>query len=513
MRSSSFEPDTPSSRDRSPSDYLPSSGGRWLFDSLVSTAGIFIVILDRSGNVESANEVFESLTGLASVQLRGRSFCDALIASEERDSLREVFASQVDGQLQSQGENTLVTAAGERRLVAWSSSLMEHGEDVRLAITGIDVTESRRAEEELDRRLEIEQLVFEVTARMLGLPSRRIDEGIDQMLELTGRFAGADRAYVFRHSPDGENITNTHEWCAEGVAPQIDVLADLHRSQFPWWERELEATGVVYVTDIDDIPPEGRREREMLLMQGISSVLAVDMSVEGRSIGFIGFDAVGVSRRWSPEDVRLLRMLARVAAGALCRCDAERELNQVSFQLEQVLPGLVEALHCMMREIDPEMADRGLRTSQLAWELAVRTGLTPEEATEVRQAALLVDIGRLVLGCSGADPCPDHPRKGYEILSKVPRGDRLAKLVLQHHESPDGTGFPLGLDSRGMLPGAAVIRAAAVMERLVEDGSADEEAAEEVRREFPAAPKALLQACRRLAADLASGTVSVSAET
>jgi len=57
-----------------------------------------------------------------------------------------------------------------------------------------------------------------------------------------------------------------------------------------------------------------------------------------------------------------------------------------------------------------------------------------------------------------------------------------------------------------------VIRAAAVMERLVEDGSADE-AAEEVRREFPAAPKALLQACRRLAADLASGAVSVSAET
>ena len=48
----------------------------------------------------------------------------------------------------------------------------------------------------------------------------------DFVLESIGRSVGADRCYVYRFWEPGKSsmCTNTHEWCAEGIKPEIGGL-------------------------------------------------------------------------------------------------------------------------------------------------------------------------------------------------------------------------------------------------------------------------------------------------
>lgn len=51
----------------------------------------------------------------------------------------------------------------------------------------------------------------------------------------------------------------------------------------------------------------------------------------------------------------------------------------------------------------------------------------------------------------------DHPRLGAELLSRMSGWEEAAKMVAQHHEMPDGGGYPLGLKIDDICPGAQVL--------------------------------------------------------
>jgi response regulator RpfG family c-di-GMP phosphodiesterase len=52
-----------------------------------------------------------------------------------------------------------------------------------------------------------------------------------------------------------------------------------------------------------------------------------------------------------------------------------------------------------------------------------------------------------------------HPQRGYEILRAVASLDEEVALVaLQHHEHPNGGGYPAGLTRSDILPAARVVR-------------------------------------------------------
>src|SRR5262249_5423383 len=80
---------------------------------------------------------------------RGRCFWDLFAAPEDAAAVREAFEADVPGR---ECEHRWITAAGERRLVSWSTPPLvdETGAERRL-IHGVDVTEQKRQEEELRR--------------------------------------------------------------------------------------------------------------------------------------------------------------------------------------------------------------------------------------------------------------------------------------------------------------------------------------------------------------------------
>ena len=99
-----------------------------------------------------------------------------------------------------------------------------------IVLTIRDVTQRREAEEALRDVRILHEVVASVAARFVDADPDSIDHSINQALALLGEAAAVDRAYVFSVTDDLATMTNTHEWCATGIRPEIHNQQEVE----PW---------------------------------------------------------------------------------------------------------------------------------------------------------------------------------------------------------------------------------------------------------------------------------------
>jgi diguanylate cyclase (GGDEF)-like protein len=230
---------------------------------------------------------------------------------------------------------------------------------------------------ELSRYLLMQQVVTDLLADLVRTPVESVDAAVDAALEVLGTFCAVDRVYVFAVDGEADTISNTHEWCAEGIAPEIHNLQDLPFDVIHAWRQPLTAGLPILVPDVDALPPERDVERVLLAEQGIRSLLVVPMVAGGQLTGFMGFDSVVGLRDFLPGEVMLLRSVADIVSSALVKARAERAARAIQQQLAY------EATHDGLT---------GLANRQLLREHLARLCAGPDEV-----ALLFIDVDRFKL--------------------------------------------------------------------------------------------------------------------
>ncbi len=170
-----------------------------------------------------------------------------------------------------------------------------------------DITARKKTEADLYHRVAFEKLLLSTFSAFLSADAASIDPLITGALRDIGEFAQVDRAYVFRFGPELATMSNTHEWCAPGISPEMDNLKDVPTSFFPSWMAALRAGTPVYIPDIAALPESWAPEREVLEPQGIKSLVVLPVVVGSRLLGYVGFDSVRAPRTWEAVDQSLLR--------------------------------------------------------------------------------------------------------------------------------------------------------------------------------------------------------------
>lgn len=225
--------------------------------------------------------------------------------------------------------------ANETYQVAFAPLIDESGQRAGAVSVTIDTSVRHRIEGALRERLAFQEMVNGLSTQFVSLGVDEVDRGVDDALRALGEFAAVDRAYVFRFRSDGVAMDNTHEWCAEGIPPAIDMLQNCPLDAFPWWMKHLRAMEVVNVPDVSALPPDADVERHILGEQGVLSVLAIPLVFEGALVGFMGFDSVAHARTWPSSDVTLLRIASEIIVSSLERKRAEQSRRVLEAQLAQ----------------------------------------------------------------------------------------------------------------------------------------------------------------------------------
>lgn len=112
-------------------------------------------------------------------------------------------------------------------------------------------------------------------------------EAIHSVLELVARHFSFARGYIFETSKDGKTTSNTFEWCASGVEPQIDVLQQVPIAAVATANSRFYDTGTFILRRLEELQPE---ERAVLEPQGIKSMFQFGIFDKSYLLGFIGFD-------------------------------------------------------------------------------------------------------------------------------------------------------------------------------------------------------------------------------
>lgn len=122
-------------------------------NTVLETVDALVLVLSATGKIIRANPACERMTGYSSGEVRDRTIWSALLVPGEADTLKSIFARLQSDPGPMLHEGYLLTKHAERRRVAWSFGLLTQsgGNIETILATGIDISERRAAEEEIER--------------------------------------------------------------------------------------------------------------------------------------------------------------------------------------------------------------------------------------------------------------------------------------------------------------------------------------------------------------------------
>jgi PAS domain S-box-containing protein len=156
---------------------------------------------------------------------------------------------------------------------------------------------------------------------------------------------------------------------------------------------------------------------------------------------------------------------------------AEDELRESVEKLRRVTGATVQAMAQTVEVRDPYTAGHQRRVSSVARAIATEMALPLGMIEGIGMAGNIHDIGKIsvpaeILSKPGAltdiqfGLIKAHPKTGYEILKGIDFPWDIARIVLQHHERIDGSGYPQGLCDDDILLEARILAVADVVEAM-----------------------------------------------
>ena len=160
--------------------------------------------------------------------------------------------------------------------------------------------------------LEVRRLSSELLEECIRISVSSDDPGyaLEQLLACLGRFTGSDRVFIFELSEAGDRVNNTHEWCRQGVHPEIQLLQDMAAEDTELWFQMLQKEPFFAISDIEDLRLREPGLYSGLKAQNIRSGAAGRVMNGEKLAGFWGFD--NLEPRLLPVMIQAAQPLERI---------------------------------------------------------------------------------------------------------------------------------------------------------------------------------------------------------
>lgn len=159
------------------------------------------------------------------------------------------------------------------------------------------------------------------------------------------------------------------------------------------------------------------------------------------------------------------------------RKQAEQQVKQGYEKLQKTMEATINTISKIIEARDPYTAGHQMNVSKLATAVAKEIEFSSDSIEGIRIASLVHDIGKISLPAEILSKpsklnemefslIKNHPKTGYDILKTIDFPWPVARIVLQHHERLDGSGYPQGLKGKKILLEAKIIGVADVVEAM-----------------------------------------------
>jgi putative two-component system response regulator len=275
-----------------------------------------------------------------------------------------------------------------------------------------------------------------------------------------------------------------------------------------------QLAGVTYDLVISDITMPGMSGLEMIphvkrispntVVVMISGMQTVESAIDALRLG--AFDYVMKPfdlRQVEAVVTRALEHQALIVAKQRYEDHLQELVEQRTVELDQALNSLEEAYRSTLKALTTALETRDLETHghservvSYSLRLGQEYGLNSQLMKALEFGSLLHDIGKIgvpdLILRKPAKLTPDewvlmreHPMHGQQILRGIKFLEGAAKVVAQHHEKWDGSGYPVGLSGEEIDICARIFSVADAFDAITSDrvyrkGKSYEAAAQEL---------------------------------
>lgn len=148
------------------------------------------------------------------------------------------------------------------------------------------------------------------------------EEGLRSLLQYLGESLECERVYVFEEM-DRQHISNTYEWCRDGVPSGIAQLPYVAKKDLVSWYRRLSDGENIIEKNVESLQQSDPLIYEILQPQEIKTIILSPLLSEGVMTGLLGADNP------PPEKMEHISVLFDVLAYFVCSLVSQRELKKL----------------------------------------------------------------------------------------------------------------------------------------------------------------------------------------
>jgi PAS domain S-box-containing protein len=301
---------------------------------ILENSSEIIHTLDNNGNILWVNRSWLTNIGTTSEEVIGKSiteFIDAstleefsqvfplLSAGKSIDNLVCVFLTKTKTEIQLRGKTI---------------PLIENGVVIGSQAYLHNVTQIVEAQKTIKQKSLLQELMMRISTEYINLPVDQLDQTILDSLRDIANFVKADRAYIFNYYLDKGFCEYRYEWVAEGIDPQMNDYKIISLDTMPYWLNKHKNKEFVVVEDSRAISDENIQQ--LLVTEGIKSLITIPVHDDDKLVGFVGFDLINTFRIFSVEEKEILVLFSQMLVNVYKRLEYIRELNDSKQKIEEV---------------------------------------------------------------------------------------------------------------------------------------------------------------------------------
>ncbi|MCL4475779.1 MAG: PAS domain-containing protein [Nitrospirae bacterium] len=432
---------------------------------------VLIAYVDSEQRYRFNNKAYEEWFGRPRAEIYGHHIRE-LIGEEAYLPIQHSVRAALTGQ-EVGYESELLFKDGVRYVSAiYVPHFGEDGKVIGFFALTTDITERRRAEEQISRQLKRLAALRTIDMAITATLDLRVTLNI--LLEQVTAILGVDAASVL--------LLNPYTQVLEYAASRGFFTPALHHTELRIGEghagRAALECHIVNIPNLKEHPGSLARAH-LLAKEGFITYHGVPLIAKGKVRGVLEiFHRTALVR--DQEWLGFLEALAAQTAIAIDNATLFNDLQRSNIELTLAYDTTLEGWSRALDYRDKETEGHSQRVTEMAVKICRALGMSEEELVHVRRGALLHDIGKLgvpdsILLKPGKlteeewEIMKKHPVIAYELLSPIAFLRLALDIPYCHHEKWNGTGYPRGLKGEQIPLAARIFSVVDVWDALCSD--------------------------------------------
>ncbi len=295
------------------------------FRTLFNSAGDMIFIHELDGRFVEVNESACYLLNYTYSEMLKLSKFDIDKTMTQQRFKNLMCEISEKGQLAYETQHR--ASSGELFPVEINSKLMEYKDRNVIISIARNITERKRQDEMLRRRLTFIEFISRISSEFINLDTVEIDSAIIEALDFVTIFAQVERGFVFLISEHEKTLDLSYEVARHGNTPYKSVFRFLNLSDIQEYIEHLQTGEMLRFKRSEELSMVPNVTLQNIINSlSIKSFIHLPLIVGNQLIGVIGFDSTTTEHEWTSENINAFKITGQMIANAITRKRAEEEL-------------------------------------------------------------------------------------------------------------------------------------------------------------------------------------------